>query len=99
MRTKKRHNSLQSTTEVSTVMAIQSVRDIKKQKHCQAEDLKKGDCWIGLSLASNSGLIITARIGKHRDRLLSNLVANTEGKTDCKNWSTTDSWGGYETIL
>jgi len=26
-----------------------------------------GDCWIGISLASDSGLIIAARVGKHTE--------------------------------
>lgn len=71
---------------------------LKKQKNCKVEDLEMGDCWIGISLALESGLIIGARVGKHSDRLLSELAWNTEGKTDCKNWST-DSWGGYERVL
>ncbi len=37
-------------------------------------------------------------MGQHSDRLLSELQWNTEGKTDCKNWST-DSWSGYERVL
>lgn len=57
-----------------------------------------GDCWVGISLASESGLIIAARVGKHTDKFLEELAINTEGKTDCKYWST-DSWGGYERIL
>ncbi len=43
-----------------------------------------GDCWIGLSLADSSGLILAARVGKHTDELIEQLVVNTEGKTDCK---------------
>ena len=70
----------------------------KKQKHCTPEELTQGDCWIGLSLAQESGLIISMRVGKHTDAFLSELVANTEGKTDCKFWYT-DDWGGSERIL
>lgn len=58
----------------------------------------KGDCWIGISLASDSGLIIAARVGKHTDSFLEELVFSTEGKTDCKYWNT-DNWGGYERVL
>ena len=57
-----------------------------------------GDCWIGISLASESGLIISARVGKHTDKFLEELLLNTEGKTDCKCWDT-DDWGGYERVL
>jgi len=58
----------------------------------------KGDCSIGISLASESGLIIAARVGKHTDKFLEELRLNTEGKTDCKYWNT-DDWGGYERVL
>jgi IS1 family transposase len=57
-----------------------------------------GDCWIGLSLAKDSGLILAARVGKHTDAFLEELVASTEGKTDCQQWHT-DGWGGYERVL
>lgn len=70
----------------------------KKQKHCAAAELTQGDCWIGLSLAQESGLIMSMRVGKHTDAFLSELVANTEGKTDRKFWYT-DDWGGYERVL
>ena len=56
----------------------------KKQKQCCAQELETGDCWIGLSLADSSGLILAARVGKHTDELIDQLVVNTEGKTDCK---------------
>ena len=70
----------------------------KKQKHCLPEELEVGDCWIGVSLAKESGLIVSARVGKHTDEFLAELVANTEGKTDSKLWYT-DDWGGYERVL
>ncbi len=70
----------------------------KKQKHCLPEELEVGDCWIGVSLAKESGLIVTTRVGKHTDEFLTELVANTEGKTACKLWYT-DDWGGYERVL
>ncbi len=57
-----------------------------------------GDCWIGVSLDASSGLIIAAGVGKHTDRVLEELILNTEGKTDCKCWNT-DDWGGYEIVL
>ena len=70
----------------------------KKQKHCIPGELTQGDCWIGLSLAQESGLIMSMRVGKHTDDFLSELVSNTEGKTGCKVWYT-DGWGGYERVL
>lgn len=70
----------------------------KKQKQCLPNELKAGDCWIALSLANCSGLILAARVGKHTDQLMEALMVTTQGKTDCKNWST-DDWGGYERVL
>ena len=70
----------------------------KKQKNCIPGELTQGDCWIGLSLAQESGLIMSMRVGKHTDEFLSELVSNTEGKTSCKVWYT-DGWGGYERVL
>ena len=70
----------------------------KKQKQCLPEELVAGDCWIGLSLAVSSGLILAARVGKHTDELIEELVVTTEGKTDCKQWNS-DDWGGYERVL
>lgn len=46
-----------------------------------------------MSLADSSGLILAARVGKHTDELIAELVVTTEGKTDCKQWNS-DNWGG-----
>jgi IS1 family transposase len=70
----------------------------KKHKSCQGEELEVPDCWIGASLASDSGLIVTARVGKHTDALIAELVNSTTDKTDCLNWNT-DGWGGYQRVL
>lgn len=70
----------------------------KKQKQCCDQELEVGDCWIGLSLANSSGLILAARVGKHTDALIEQLLNNTEGKTDCKQFNS-DDWGGYERVL
>ena len=70
----------------------------KKQKQCTPTELDKGDCWIGLSLASSSGLILAACVGKHTDAFIEQLIINTEGKTECKHFNT-DDWGGYERVL
>ncbi len=61
-------------------------------------ELEVGDCWIGLTQAKDSGLILVARVGKHTDELIEELVTSTEGKTDCQFWDT-DGWGGYERVL
>jgi hypothetical protein len=71
---------------------------LKKQKQCLSQEREAGDCWIALSLADSSGLILAARVGKHTDELIEQLVTNTEGKTDCKQFNS-DDWGGYERVL
>ena len=70
----------------------------KKQKHCLPDELEAGDCWLALSLAQLSGLILTGRVGKHTDSLAQQLVTSTEGKTNCKEWGT-DGWKGYGRVL
>ncbi len=59
---------------------------------------RAGDCWIAISLAQLSGLILSGRIGKHTDELAAELVTSTEGKTECREWHT-DGWSGYERAL
>jgi hypothetical protein len=70
----------------------------KKQKQCFPGELEVGDCWIGVSLADASGLILAARVEKHTDELIEELVVSSEGKTNCKQWNS-DRWGGYERVL
>lgn len=62
------------------------------------DEVMLGDCWIGMTQATGSGLILAARVGKHTDEFIEQLVVNTEGKTDCQHWHT-DGWGGYERVL
>ena len=57
-----------------------------------------GDCWIGMTQATGSGLILATRVGKHTDEFIDQLVVNTEGKTNCVEWRT-DGWGGYDRVL
>ena len=71
---------------------------LKKQKQCVPDDLERGNCWIGVSLADSSGLILAARVGKHTDELIAQLVVSSEGKTACKHWNS-DNWGGYNRVL
>ncbi len=70
----------------------------KKQKHCQMNELTEGYCWIGMTQASSSGLILAARVGKHTDQFIEEQIVNTEGQTNCRQWHP-DDWGGYERIL
>ncbi len=70
----------------------------KALHHCLPEELEAGDCWIALSLAQLNGLILCGRVGKHTDKLAIELVASTEGRTDCQEWHT-DGWSGYERVL
>ena len=69
----------------------------KKQKHCQINELTEGDCGIGMAQASSSGFILATRVGKHTDQFIAELIAYTEGTTNCKQWHT-DDWGGYEGV-
>ncbi|MCH2048800.1 MAG: hypothetical protein MK289_10055 [Trichodesmium sp. ALOHA_ZT_67] len=48
--------------------------------------------------ASSSRLILSARVSKHTDQFIEELLVNTEGKTSCKKWLT-DYWGGSERVL
>ena len=57
-----------------------------------------GDCWIGITQAQGSGIILATRVGKHTDEFIAQLIVNTEGKTNCQQWHT-DGWGGYERVL
>lgn len=52
----------------------------KKQKQCLPQELEAGDCWIAVSLANSSGLILAARVGKHTDELIEQLVVSSEEK-------------------
>ncbi len=70
----------------------------KALHHCLPEELEAGDCWIALSLAQLNGLILCGRVGKRTDKLAIELVASTEGRTDCQEWYT-DGWSGYERVL
>lgn len=47
---------------------------LKKQKQCLPDELDVGDCWIGISLADTSGLILAARVGKYTDELIRPLA-------------------------
>lgn len=62
------------------------------------QELEVGDCWIAVSLANSSGLILSARVGKHSDELIEQLVVSSEGKTACKRFNS-DDWGGYQRVL
>jgi len=41
---------------------------------------------------------LAARVGKHTDEFIEQLVASTFGKINCKQWNT-NTWGGYERVL
>jgi IS1 family transposase len=72
---------------------------VEKNIHrCLPDELVVGDCWIALSLAQLSGLILCGRVGKHTDELAQELVSSTEGKSDCTEWGT-DGWEGYGRVL
>jgi len=35
------------------------------------------ESWIGVSIAADSGLILTARVGRHTDELIGEIVEST----------------------
>ena len=51
-----------------------------------------------MTQAQGSGLILAARVGKHTDEFITQLVVNTQGKTSCRQWNT-DGWAGYERVF
>lgn len=58
----------------------------EKQRPCIPDELMGGECWIRMTQAISSGLILATRVGKHTDEFISQLVVNTEDKTDCQQW-------------
>ena len=64
----------------------------KKQKHCGPDELTAGDGWIALSLAKDSGLLLSGRTGKHTDELAA-LIVNTEGKLSVTDGKRMVGWG------
>lgn len=60
--------------------------------------MTRGDCWIGLSLANDSGLILAVRVGKRSDAFLEELVVSTQSRTDSECWKT-DGLAGYERVI
>ncbi len=80
------------------VQKIVLVFRAKKQFRCQGNELTEGDLGIGMTQASSSGLILAARVGKHTDPIIEELIVNTDVKTDCFQWHT-DDWGGYKRVL
>ncbi len=93
------HNDQVEQVQTEEVSVDELWSFVQKNIHqCLCSKLAAGDCWIGMSLANFSGLILAARVGKHTDGLIEELVVSTEGKTDCKQWNS-DDWGGYERVL
>lgn len=63
------HNNQVEQVATEEVSADQMWSFVQKQKQCLPGELEAGDCWIGMSLADSSGLILAARVGKHTDKL------------------------------
>ncbi|MBM0744720.1 IS1 family transposase [Phormidium sp. CLA17] len=92
------HNAEVQAVQTGEVSADELWPFVKKQKQCLPQELEAGDCWIAVSLADSSGLILAARVGKHTDELIEELVVSSEGKTACKRFNS-DDWGGYVRVL
>ena len=93
------HNAKVQSVDTDAIASDELWSFVEKNKNtaCQGE-LVAGDCWVALSLAQLSGLIVCGRVGKHTDELVQELVASTEGKTDCTEQHT-DGWDAYERVL
>lgn len=87
------HNAEVSSVDTDAVAADEMWSFVQKNtwSHCLPEELEVGDCWIAMSLAQLNGLILSGRVGKHSDSLAIELVASTQGKTNCTEWHT-DGW-------
>ena len=65
--------------------------DIRRFLGWQTPTLHQGILGLASPYASSSGLILSARVSKHTDQFIEELLINTEGKTSCKKWLT-DDW-------
>lgn len=92
------HNEEVKEIETDPVIADEIWSFVKRHQRYGPEDINLGDCWIGMSLAQQSGLILSARVSKHTDAFLAELITSTKGKTDYKIWYT-DVWDGCERVL
>lgn len=93
------HNALVQDVDTDAIAADELWSFVEKNNDnaCQKNSLPE-IAPIAISLAQLNRLILSGRVGKHTDSLAIELVASTEGKTDCKEWHT-DGWSGYERIL
>ena len=65
------HNAQVQAVQTEEVSADELWSFVSKNIHqCLPDELEAGDCWIGVSLADSSGLILAARVGKRTDELL-----------------------------
>ncbi|WP_050765898.1 hypothetical protein [Synechococcus sp. PCC 7335] len=75
------HDEAVQDVECSQITVDEMWLFVKKAHRLRSRRL---DCWLGVSPADESRLILSLRVGKHTDEFLTELVASTEGKTDCK---------------
>lgn len=71
------HNQGVAQVQTNEVIGDEMWSFVKKQKQCVPDELMLGDCWIALSLDGQSGLILAARVGKHTDETLRELIVTT----------------------
>ena len=57
----------------------------KNKNSASIRNWEKGILGLASPYASSSRLILSARVSKHTDQFIEELVVNTEGKTSCKN--------------
>lgn len=78
------HNAEVQDVDTDAIAADELWSFVQKNIHqCLPSELEAGECWIALSLAQLSGLILTGRVRKHTDSLAIELVVSTQGKTSC----------------
>ena len=77
------HNAQVSSVDPDAIAASEMWSCVEKNIYlCLSDELEIGDCWLAMSLAQLSGLILCGRVGKHTDSLAIELVTSTEGKNE-----------------
>ncbi len=93
------HNAHVQDIETSQISSDEFWSFVQKNKNT-VRQMKWHKGIVGLTWLKHPerGLILATRVGKQSNEFIAELIANTEGKTSCKNWYT-DDWGGYEPVV
>jgi IS1 family transposase len=73
----------------------------KKQKHCQPDEARCGDCWDYVALDAESRLVLSVVVGKRTEANACQLVHELRERTDGRplNLITTDEYPAYAAAL